>query len=82
MNMKELRSKQMLKLSAESEQKVLAQFIGTPLSVLAEEPKMNGMYGLSENHLPVILEGESICENVIYQITPYTTDGIYLYAKV
>ena len=81
---KEQRSKAVLKISEESEREVLTSCLGTKLSVLAEEPKIakiSGMYGLSDNHLPVILEGDGILENEIYEVIPYDTDGSYLYAK-
>lgn len=81
-NIKEVRSKVVLELSDQQEKAVLTNFIGKPLSVLAEEEKQGGMYGLSENHLPVILEGNGILENKIYAVTPYRTDGMFLYAKV
>ncbi len=79
---KEVRSKAVLKISEESEQEVLKSYVGKSLSVLAEEPKATGIYGLSHNHLPVILEGDHISENQIYEVVPYQTDGVYLYAKV
>lgn len=84
-SVKEKRSKAVIKISEESEKEVLEHYIGKTLSVLAEEPKTaekDGMYGLSENHLPVILEGEGILENHIYQAIPYHTDGTYLYARL
>ena len=80
-SIKDQRSKVMLRISEESEKEVLQSYLGKPLSVLAEEPKAGGIYGLSENHLPVILEGEGFLENHIYQVTAYRTDGVYLYAK-
>jgi len=85
---KEKRSKALLAISEELEQNVLNTFLGKTLNVLAEEEKTgkngekSGVYGLSENHLPVILEGEGILENKIYQVIPYRTDGVFLYAKV
>ncbi len=81
-NIKEIRSKEMLKLSDQLEKAILTAYIGKPLSVLAEEEKNGGMYGLSENHLPVILEGKDILENCIYHVVPYRTDNMFLYAKV
>lgn len=81
-NIKEIRSKEVIKLSLKSEQEILKKYVGSPLFVLAEEEKNGGMYGLSENHLPVILEGEGILENKIYPVVPYRTDGAFLYAEI
>lgn len=75
------RSKEVLALADKLEAEILSQFVGKELSVLTEEPKMGGIYGLSENYLPVILETEQELSNKIYNVIPYKTDGIYLYAK-
>ena len=79
---KTIRSKQVLALSERIEAEILSEFVGKELSVLAEEPKMDGIYGLSENYLPVILETDRELSNAIYRVTPYRTDGVYLYAKL
>ena len=79
-SLKEERAKKVIALSRAIEKEILAEFIGTPLTVLAEEAKNNGFYGLSQNYLPVILEDP--CEkNALYHVIPYRSDGNFLYAK-
>lgn len=79
---KTVRSKQVIALSARLEAQILSEFVGKPLSVLAEEPKNGGYYGLSENYLPVIIESSHPLSNEIYEVIPYKTDGSFLYAKL
>lgn len=78
---KSKRCKEMLALSDKWEEKILSQFVGKELSVLAEEEKPGGMFGFSENYLPVILEDKSLLPHKIYQVIPYRTDGKFLYVK-
>ncbi len=75
------RSKKMLALSDCLEEQVLSQFVGKALSVLAEEEKNGGIFGFSENYLPVILENKTLSPHKIYPVTPYKTDGKFLYVK-
>ena len=75
------RCQKLLSLSDKWEEKNLSQFVGCTLSVLAEEEKGTGMFGFSENYLPVILEDKTIVPHQIYQVTPYRTDGKFLYVK-
>lgn len=75
------RSKKMLALSDRLEEQILSQFVGKTLSVLAEEEKNGGIFGFSENYLPVILENKTLSPHKIYSVTPYKTDGKFLYVK-
>lgn len=79
---KSARSKQVLAVSDQLETKILEESVGKELQVLAEEPKNNGIYGLSENYLPVIIETCQELSNQIYRVVPYRTDGQFLYAKL
>ncbi len=81
-DIKTKRSKEVLALSSQIEAEILSEFVGKELSVLAEEPKSSGFYGLSENYLPLIIETNEKLSNEIYRVVPYKTDGQFLYAKL
>lgn len=81
-NIKDLRCQTVLTLSEDLEQEFLKKYLGKPLSVLPEQQKENGYYGLSQNYLPILIETEEALENKIYEVIPYRTDGIQLYAKL
>lgn len=75
------RCKKMLDVSDRWEEKILSQFVGKTLFVLAEEEKEGGIFGFSENYLPVILEDKTLTPHQIYRVIPYRTDGKFLYVK-
>ncbi len=81
-SIKEQRCREVIALSSKIEAKILENAVGKPLMVLAEQQKEKGVYGLSENYFPVMIETNQDITNQICRVIPYKTDGLFLYAKL